>query len=153
MKFISVLTMSQCWKRIPGFTGVGVSTIYSVFFLAVYYIMLMAWAMFYFLSSFQNPLPWSSCRVTDEFCSNETFSTPSYKSPETFFWENRVLKISESLSEIGGMNWQIVACLALAWLICWGCVAKGVKDLFQINFYFTNRWKINFIISSENFVF
>ena len=42
----------------PGFAGIGISTTYSMIYLALYYIMLMTYAMHYFLSSFQSPLPW-----------------------------------------------------------------------------------------------
>ena len=118
----------KCWKSLRGFSGIGLSTTYSMFFLSSYYIMLMVWSMYYFFSSFQSPLPWSQCRESDLGCSNEATFNSSIKSPEQFFWEDRVLDLSSGLPDVGGFNWPIFACLAAAWVACWISVAKGVKD-------------------------
>ena len=41
--------------------GVGMATIVIVFYLNVYYIVVLAWNLFYLVSSFQSTLPWSTC--------------------------------------------------------------------------------------------
>ena len=41
--------------------GAGVGTVFISFFLCTYYNVILAWAMFYLASSFQSPLPWSTC--------------------------------------------------------------------------------------------
>ena len=33
-----------------------------------------------------------------------------------------------SLYKLGGMNWRLVGCLALSWVICFACLIKGVKS-------------------------
>ena len=43
-----------------------------------------------------------------------------------FSSSNNILKISEGLSDIGDVSWQIVLCLILAWVIIYLCLIKGV---------------------------
>ena len=47
--------------------------------------------------------------------------------PEKLFWESKVLDMSESLSHPGSLNFPIILCLAISWIICWIIVARGIK--------------------------
>ena len=38
--------------------------------------------------------------------------------------------------DMGSMRWELVGCLALAWLIVYGCMVKGVKSSGKV-VYFT----------------
>lgn len=49
------------WKISPLFTGIGYAMFLMSALVGIYYNMILAWAMFYFLSSFTTQLPWSSC--------------------------------------------------------------------------------------------
>ena len=49
------------WKICPLFTGIGYAMFLMSALVGIYYNMILAWAMFYFLSSFTSSLPWSSC--------------------------------------------------------------------------------------------
>ncbi|CAG5104313.1 Oidioi.mRNA.OKI2018_I69.chr1.g1192.t1.cds [Oikopleura dioica] len=49
----------------PGFLGVGLAMVAVSAFVALYYNVIVAWAFYYFLSSFQNPLPWKACPVVN----------------------------------------------------------------------------------------
>lgn len=50
------------WRKIcPMFEGVGIASQVIVTYLNIYYIVILAWGIFYLINSFQNPLPWSSC--------------------------------------------------------------------------------------------
>ncbi|XP_061618363.1 sodium- and chloride-dependent betaine transporter-like [Phyllopteryx taeniolatus] len=50
------------WRAIcPMFQGVGVASLIIVIYLNIYYIVVLAWVLFYLFNSFQNPLPWSTC--------------------------------------------------------------------------------------------
>lgn len=49
------------WKISPLFTGIGYAMFLMSGLVGVYYNMILAWAMFYLLSSFTTKLPWSSC--------------------------------------------------------------------------------------------
>jgi hypothetical protein len=42
-----------------------------------------------------------------------------------------VLQVTTDLGTPGGMQWELVGTLALAWLICYGCIWKGnVRNIF-----------------------
>ncbi|XP_054910609.1 sodium- and chloride-dependent betaine transporter-like isoform X2 [Poeciliopsis prolifica] len=59
------------WRKIcPMFEGLGIASQVIVIYLNVYYIVVLAWAIFYLLNSFKSPLPWSSCANSwnTEFC-------------------------------------------------------------------------------------
>nr|XP_020455092.1 sodium- and chloride-dependent GABA transporter 2-like [Monopterus albus] len=50
------------WRKIcPMFEGVGIASQVIVIYLNIYYIVVLAWAIFYLIHSFKNPLPWSTC--------------------------------------------------------------------------------------------
>ncbi|TSK13157.1 Sodium- and chloride-dependent GABA transporter 2 [Bagarius yarrelli] len=50
------------WRKIcPMFEGVGIASQVIVIYLNIYYIVVLAWAVFYLFSCFQSTLPWISC--------------------------------------------------------------------------------------------
>ncbi|XP_041356847.1 sodium- and chloride-dependent glycine transporter 1-like [Gigantopelta aegis] len=44
------------------------------------------------------------------------------------FWQRHVLDISDGIDNIGGIRWPLLGCLALAWLVVFLCLCKGVKS-------------------------
>lgn len=42
-------------------SGVGIASLIIVIYLNIYYIVVLAWVLFYLFNSFQSPLPWSTC--------------------------------------------------------------------------------------------
>uniref|UniRef100_A0A8C9W157 Transporter n=1 Tax=Scleropages formosus TaxID=113540 RepID=A0A8C9W157_SCLFO len=140
-----------CWRKIsPLFEGVGYATQVIVALLNFYYIIVLAWGIFYLSYSFSWELPWSSC--------NNTWNTPikcffsmvfknqsylvNFSSPENAtspvieFWERRVLRISSGIDHIGVLHWDLALCLLLAWFLCYFCIWKGVKSTGKV-VYFT----------------
>uniref|UniRef100_A0A6Q2YDB4 Uncharacterized protein n=1 Tax=Esox lucius TaxID=8010 RepID=A0A6Q2YDB4_ESOLU len=57
-------------------------------------------------------------------------------SPEKEFWERRVLNLTDSVSNLGNVRWELALCLLLSWIICYFCVWKGVKSTGKV-VYFT----------------
>lgn len=50
------------WRKMcPMFEGVGIASQVIVTYLNTYYIIILAWAIFYLINAFMNPLPWSTC--------------------------------------------------------------------------------------------
>ena len=49
------------WKISPVFKGVGYATTIMAFWLNSYYVVVLAWAIYYFYQSFSTVLPWSTC--------------------------------------------------------------------------------------------
>ncbi|XP_066580107.1 sodium- and chloride-dependent GABA transporter 2 [Amia ocellicauda] len=152
------------WRKIcPIFEGIGYASQVIVMYLNIYYIVVLAWAIFYLYNSFKNPLPWSNCnnQWNTENClesttgnktnisinesGNFTFlygdfwntSVLSEKTtPEIEFWERRVLGASSGLGHIGSLRLDLAFCLLLAWVVCYFCIWKGVKSTGKV-VYFT----------------
>ncbi|XP_016086244.1 sodium- and chloride-dependent GABA transporter 2-like [Sinocyclocheilus grahami] len=128
-----------CWRKIsPLFEGIGYATQVIVALLNFYYIIVLAWGIFYLSFSFSWNLPWASCNNTwntdacVEFQRQNESIDQSYlenaTSPVIEFWERRVLRISSGIEEMGTLHWDLVLCLLLAWVLCYFCIWKGVKS-------------------------
>ncbi|XP_060758977.1 sodium- and chloride-dependent GABA transporter 2-like, partial [Neoarius graeffei] len=135
------------WRKIsPLFEGIGYATQVITVLLISYYIIVLAWAIFYLAFSFSWDLPWSSCNNTWNtdacmvFQQRNDSLDPSHlensTSPVIEFWERRVLRISSGIDEIGELHWDMALCLLLAWIICYFCIWKGVKSTGKV-VYFT----------------
>ncbi|XP_075014999.1 sodium- and chloride-dependent GABA transporter 2 isoform X13 [Calonectris borealis] len=134
------------WRRIcPLFEGIGYASQVIVVLLNFYYIIVLAWALFYLFSSFTIDLPWGSCdhewntgNCMELQKANSTFNVTSENatSPVIEFWERRVLKISDGIQHLGSLRWELALCLLLAWIICYFCIWKGVKSTGKV-VYFT----------------
>ncbi|XP_063599881.1 sodium- and chloride-dependent glycine transporter 2-like [Penaeus indicus] len=63
-------------------------------------------------------------------------AVPRISASEDYF-KNRMLGVTDATWEnMGGMRWELVGCLALAWVIVGACLAKGVKSSGKV-VYFT----------------
>ncbi|KAM8802821.1 sodium- and chloride-dependent betaine transporter isoform 1-T5 [Rhynchonycteris naso] len=135
------------WRKIcPLLQGIGLASVVIETYLNVYYIIILAWALFYLFSSFTSELPWTTCTNTwnTEHCmdflnhSGASTVTPSenFTSPVMEFWERRVLGITAGIHELGALRWELALCLLLAWVICYFCIWKGVKTTGKV-VYFT----------------
>uniref|UniRef100_A0A6I8PJB4 Transporter n=1 Tax=Ornithorhynchus anatinus TaxID=9258 RepID=A0A6I8PJB4_ORNAN len=118
------------WRKIcPIFEGIGYASQVIVVLLNFYYIIVLAWALFYLFSSFTTDLPWGSCH--NEWNTGKGFPPP-FPPPQP----RRVLKISAGIHDLGALRWELALCLLLAWIICYFCIWKGVKSTGKV-VYFT----------------
>uniref|UniRef100_A0A669EV82 Transporter n=1 Tax=Oreochromis niloticus TaxID=8128 RepID=A0A669EV82_ORENI len=135
-----------CWRKIsPLFEGLGYGTQVIVTLLNFYYIIVLAWGIFYLSFSFSWDLPWSSCNNTwnTENCvefqrrntSTDQMINPNTTSPVIEFWE-RALRISPGIDQMGSLNGDLALCLFIAWVMCYFCIWKGVKSTGKV-VYFT----------------
>jgi solute carrier family 6 GABA transporter-like protein 1 len=76
------------WKICPLFKGVGYAATIQAFWLNCYYIVILAWALFYLWHSFSYTLPWSHC--------NNSWNTPSCISSHDFINKNLSLNATSS---------------------------------------------------------
>ncbi|XP_030832278.1 sodium- and chloride-dependent betaine transporter-like [Strongylocentrotus purpuratus] len=69
---------------------------------------------------------------TSDECGNETTSST------VEFWNRKVLQIhlSDGIDDVGPVNWQLLLCLILTWILIYFCVCKGVKTSGKV-VYFT----------------
>uniref|UniRef100_A0AAR2K403 Transporter n=1 Tax=Pygocentrus nattereri TaxID=42514 RepID=A0AAR2K403_PYGNA len=130
-----------CWEKLcPIFTGIGYASIVIVSLLNIYYIVILAWGLYYLLQCFQRELPWARCRhswntqncVEDTIRKNKTLwlsaNATNFTSPVTEFWERNVLSLSSGIDEVGELKWDLALCLLAVWVICFFCIWKGVKS-------------------------
>ncbi|XP_048750537.1 sodium- and chloride-dependent taurine transporter-like isoform X1 [Ostrea edulis] len=51
----------KCWVICPLFQGIGISTLVIVFLCSCYYVVILAWGLYYLYMSMSSILPWSVC--------------------------------------------------------------------------------------------
>uniref|UniRef100_UPI00398F4CFF sodium- and chloride-dependent creatine transporter 1-like isoform X2 n=1 Tax=Pristiophorus japonicus TaxID=55135 RepID=UPI00398F4CFF len=146
------------WNIVPLFKGLGFASMVIVFFCNTYYIMVLAWGLYYLIHSFTNNLPWATCgnswntpECTEVFwhdqCHNGTVVNSTRfniscdeladkRSPIIEFWERKVLRISSGIDHLGTINWQMLLCVLATWIIVYFCIWKGVKSTGKV-VYFT----------------
>ncbi|XP_028809571.1 sodium- and chloride-dependent GABA transporter 2-like [Denticeps clupeoides] len=127
------------WRKIcPMFEGIGFASQVIVCYLNIYYIVVLAWGLFYFFSSFRSPLAWTTCsnewntfhcRSSSELFNHSSSLGPAHSSEEEF-WEHRVLRVKQDdfQGSLGKVNYDLALCLLLAWIVCYFCIWKGVKS-------------------------
>ncbi|CAD5119546.1 DgyrCDS8146 [Dimorphilus gyrociliatus] len=134
------------YKICPIFKGVGYAAAVIAAWLNTYYIVILAWALFYLYQSFSVVLPWATCghkwntpacRSKYQLpCRNTTpanqtcysnSSLTNFTSPVEEFWKRRALKLSSGLDEPGGIHFELAICLLISWIVCYFCIWKGVK--------------------------
>nr|XP_060640757.1 sodium-dependent serotonin transporter-like [Anolis sagrei ordinatus] len=121
------------WKHIcPIFKGIGFAICVINLYVSFYYNTIIAWALFYFYSSFTLTLPWAQCgqpwNTPDCTTYNDTWGNAS-KSPAEEFYTRKVLALqgSDGLDDVGEIRWQLLLCLFLIFTIVYFSLWKGVK--------------------------
>ncbi|CAH1153657.1 unnamed protein product [Phaedon cochleariae] len=144
------------FKIAPIFKGIGYAAAVMSCWMNIYYIVILAWAIFYFFMSLRSDVPWRSCNnywntrycvnpydrkslnCWDKYNSTNTFtkycqinqynvSINELTDPVKEFWERRALQISEGIEHVGTIRWELAGTLLLVWIICYFCIWKGVK--------------------------
>ncbi len=97
----------------PSFGGLGLFALISSFIIVSYYAVVMAWCLIYFFGSFG--VKWSG-------------------DAESYFFKD-VLEISDSVNQLGGINWSILGALVVVWFLIYFCVWKGTKSVGKVVLY------------------
>ncbi|XP_069032062.1 inactive sodium-dependent neutral amino acid transporter B(0)AT3 [Embiotoca jacksoni] len=116
------------WNSIsPMLGGVGIASMVVSFLVAIFYNTILAWVLWYFFHSFQNPLPWANCPLND----NHTgFNVECEKSTAVnYFWYRETLNITPDIETSGSLQWWMVVCLASAWCVVYICFIKGIESI------------------------
>ncbi|XP_066482608.1 sodium-dependent neutral amino acid transporter B(0)AT1-like [Tiliqua scincoides] len=114
------------WSSIhPTLKGVGIAAMLVSFLVGLYYNTIIAWVMWYFFNSFQEPLPWSQCPLNE----NRTgfLQECAESSPVDYFWYRETLNISTSIDNSGTVQWWLLLCLACAWAVLYVCTIRGIE--------------------------
>ncbi|XP_075987211.1 sodium- and chloride-dependent GABA transporter [Anticarsia gemmatalis] len=141
------------FKIAPIFKGIGYAAAVMSCWMNVYYIVILAWAIFYFFMSMRSDLPWRNCdnywntatcvnpydrknltcwsSMADmsTYCSlnGKNISKAVLSDPVKEFWERRALQISSGIEHIGNIRWELAGTLLLVWVLCYFCIWKGVR--------------------------
>ncbi|KAM6959287.1 solute carrier family 6 member 4a [Aplochiton taeniatus] len=126
------------WKHVcPIFKGIGFAICIIALYIAFYYNTIMAWALYYLLSSFRPVLPWTTCSNSwntincQQYLSsdrNVTWTNSSI-SPAEEFYTRQVLQVhlSPGLHQLGSISWHLALCLLFIFVIVYFSIWKGVK--------------------------
>ncbi|KAL8194218.1 UNVERIFIED_CONTAM: hypothetical protein K2H54_005296 [Gekko kuhli] len=109
----------------PSFPEGSITALLVSFFVGLYYNTIIAWVMWYFFNSFQEPLPWSSCPLLP----NKTGYTEecAKSSPVDYFWYRQTLNITDSIDDSGTVQWWLLLCLLCAWAVLYVCTIRGIE--------------------------
>ncbi|XP_062385143.1 sodium-dependent neutral amino acid transporter B(0)AT1-like [Sardina pilchardus] len=114
------------WGSIsPYLKGVGIASMLVSFVVGMYYNTIMAWVMWYFFNSFQEPLPWSQCPLNE----NKTgyISECARSSPVDYFWYRETLNATTAIDESGGIQWWMILSLVCAWVVLYVAAIRGIE--------------------------
>ncbi|XP_033751807.1 sodium- and chloride-dependent glycine transporter 1-like [Pecten maximus] len=142
------------WKLSPLFKGLGYAMVIVSLLIGLYYNVVISHVLYYLFKSFTDVLPWESCDNTwnTNSClpfdhhvaksntsnSNSTIlPSPSiFKTPTEEYYRRNVLNQSESIDDFGTIEWHLVICLFIAWLVVGLVLLKGIQSLGKV-VYFT----------------
>ncbi|XP_063141402.1 sodium-dependent neutral amino acid transporter B(0)AT3 isoform X2 [Rattus norvegicus] len=115
------------WKTIsPYLGGVGLGCFSVSFLVSLYYNTILLWVLWFFLNSFQHPLPWSTCPLD----LNRTGFVQECQSSGTvsYFWYRQTLNITSDISNTGTIQWKLFLCLVACWTTVYLCVIRGIES-------------------------
>ncbi|KAH9517647.1 Sodium- and chloride-dependent creatine transporter 1 [Dermatophagoides farinae] len=145
------------WREIcPLFRGIGFGTITISFILNCYYVVVIAWALLYLYYSLRGDLLWASCNNewnTDRCWTQSMNTTARNDSVNSVieFWEHKILQISPGIDQPNGFQWELVLTLAIAWILCFFSIWKGVKSTGKA-VYVTAVFPYVALVKESNFI-
>uniref|UniRef100_A0A8C9WYQ7 Transporter n=1 Tax=Sander lucioperca TaxID=283035 RepID=A0A8C9WYQ7_SANLU len=114
------------WATIhPYLTGIGIASMCVSLTISLYYNTIMAWILWYFFNSFQEPLPWSQCPMNANLTG--IVSECERSSPVDYFWYRETLNTTPAIEEDGGLQWWILLCHICAWSVLYICIIRGIE--------------------------
>uniref|UniRef100_A0A7N6AHN7 Transporter n=1 Tax=Anabas testudineus TaxID=64144 RepID=A0A7N6AHN7_ANATE len=114
------------WNSIsPLLGGVGIASMIVSFLVGIFYNTILAWVLWYFFHSFQDPLPWTYCPLNDNRYDDECEKS----TPVNYFWYRETLNITPDIETSGSLQWWMVVCLASAWCVVYICFIRGIESM------------------------
>jgi solute carrier family 6 serotonin transporter-like protein 4 len=126
------------WDKVyPPLKGIGYAMLIINLYVLSYYNTIIAWSVHYFIASLRVTLPWADCKhswntencysLHDETSLNLTHNASCSSADE--YYERRMLKsqFSPSINQLGSLQWELVGCSMLVFLMIYLSIFKGVK--------------------------
>ncbi|XP_061146195.1 solute carrier family 6 member 19b [Syngnathus typhle] len=114
------------WSSIhPYLTGIGIASMCVSLTISLYYNTIIAWILWYFFNSFQDPLPWSYCPMNDNLTG--LVSECAKSSPVDYFWYRETLNTTTSIVDDGGIQWWTLLSHICAWSVLYVCIVRGIE--------------------------
>ncbi|KAH8317647.1 hypothetical protein KR074_003228 [Drosophila pseudoananassae] len=128
------------WRLVPIFKGAGIAQIIVNSYCMCYYSVIISYPIRMMSYCFVKTVPWISCHnpwnTPSCVISSDGNSTDIIVTSSDEFFHLEILRISSSISEIGGIVWEQLVALILVWIIVYFCVMGGVKSVGKV-VYFT----------------
>uniref|UniRef100_A0A1I7W2G3 Transporter n=2 Tax=Loa loa TaxID=7209 RepID=A0A1I7W2G3_LOALO len=132
----------EIWNLCPLFKGVGIGNVMIAFMCIAYFCVISSWSIFYMINSLSFVFPWETCNNwwNDKTCitgrENATvisglianlskYNLTTETSVEQY-WERRVLMQTNSISDIGGIQWELLGIMTLSWIVVYFALWKGI---------------------------
>ncbi|XP_036347528.1 sodium-dependent nutrient amino acid transporter 1-like [Rhagoletis pomonella] len=134
----------KIWAACPVFLGVGIGQSFATLAVLTYYSALIALTVYYFIASFQSPLPWALCRdewgancVSSSVLNNEDNNqTERLQSSSELYFSKTVLRELEDISDgIGVPSWRLTLTLLFAWIVTYFIIIKGIRSLGKVAYF------------------
>ncbi|KAH6928172.1 hypothetical protein HPB50_012364 [Hyalomma asiaticum] len=113
----------------------------------IYYIVLIAYTLYYLVASFHSPLPWEQCgnewnterclgiRENTSSLAERNLTAAQAVSSVKEYWENNVLGITNGLEEVGSLRPELALYLLLAWFLVYIVIWRGLHQSGKVSFY------------------
>ncbi|VDM24573.1 unnamed protein product [Toxocara canis] len=134
----------EMWNMCPLFKGVGIGNVVIAFMCIAYFCVIVSWAIFYMINSLKSTFPWETCdnwwntaqcitgkentTTLMKAAVNLTLTERRTETSVEQFWERRVLMQTESISDFGGIQWELMGIMFFAWLIVYFALWKGITQ-------------------------
>ncbi|XP_067911271.1 solute carrier family 6 member 19a, tandem duplicate 1 [Heterodontus francisci] len=114
------------WSSIhPYLKGVGIASLLVSFLVGLYYNSIIALVLWYIFNSFQDPLPWSRCPMTEN--NTDVVDECARSSPVDYYWYRETLNISTGIEDSGTIQWWLLLSLICAWAVLYVCTIRGIE--------------------------
>ncbi|RNA10549.1 sodium- and chloride-dependent GABA transporter ine-like [Brachionus plicatilis] len=119
----------------PLFKGTGIATVVLSFFLTTYYIVIIAWDLYFLFSSIGKEVRWQGCNNSwntidcwDGSLDPSLKTSNDSRSPTEEFFRFKILNQSSSIEEFGLPKVDLLLLVILGWILVYFCIWKGVKS-------------------------
>ena len=133
--------------------GIGYATTVITFLMNIYYIVILAWSLYFMFMSFSTVLPWAHCgnlwntkncflpdvlpvngsgvsaavngQIGGDTLSGMLRNVSDLVDPAIEFWERKVLHISSGVDDMGSIIPELALCLFIVWVLVFFALFKG----------------------------